>query len=453
MRRSLLSFSLLAGLLLSTLATAGVALAQTDEPVAAEPPAIDVIKVDGPIDGVLLGYLEDRLDDAVAENAVVVLQLDSPGTMGQDGVELGDRLVSLPVPVLVWTGPVPAKASGAGMLLLYAASLPSVAPGSQTGPLRPVDMLRPDDVPPDMDASIDAWLAARDRTGVRREFEQEAMNAQQAIDRGFAEIAATSVPDLLAQADGRTVQTAAGPVKLRTRIATEEGEPGVSIRFIEPGPIQRVEHAISTPSMVYFLLLVALACLAFELTQPGFGFAGFAGLGLLAMAVYGIVVVPPSWIGLALVLAGVGLAVLDLRMRRLGWVSALGLVCLVAGSVLIYGGVAPAVRISPWLIAGMAVGSVLYYGFGLTVAVQSRDRILATQRGLIGLIGEARGRLAPDGPVHVKGAMWRGRAVGEDPIPSGAKVRVRGVDGLVLRVEAEPDGDDDDALAPADGSV
>ena len=34
--------------------------------------------------------------------------------------------------------------------------------------------------------------------------------------------------------------------------------------------------------MIYFLLVLGLACLAFELTQPGFGFAGFAGVGMLA---------------------------------------------------------------------------------------------------------------------------------------------------------------------------
>ena len=92
------------------------------------------------------------------------------------------------------------------------------------------------------------------------------------------------------------------------------------------------------------------------------------------------------------------------------------------------------------------VASLLYYGFGLTVALQSRDRIVNTQRGLIGLVGEARGRLAPEGPVFVKGAMWRGRSGGEAIAP-GTPVRVRGVDGLVLKVEAEP-GATADAARP-----
>jgi membrane-bound ClpP family serine protease len=68
---------------------------------------------------------------------------------------------------------------------------------------------------------------------------------------------------------------------------------------------------------------------------------------------------------------------------------------------------------------------------------------------LIGLVGEARGRLAPDGPVYVKGAVWRGRSTG-DEIASGTAVRVRGVDGLVLRVEPELADDPDDVPHPAD---
>ncbi|MGZ8571853.1 MAG: NfeD family protein [Actinomycetota bacterium] len=189
--------------------------------------------------------------------------------------------------------------------------------------------------------------------------------------------------------------------------------------------------------MVYFLLVLALAALAFELTQPGFGFAGFAGLGMLALGLYGLTVVPVNWLGLALLVGGIGLMVLDVRASKLGPLTVAGLLAFAAGSVLAWRGMAAPMRISPWLIGGAVVASALYYGFALTVAIQSRDRIVNAQRGLIGLVGEARGKLAPDGPVYVKGAMWRGRSTG-DEIESGTAVRVRGVDGLVLRVEAEP---------------
>jgi membrane-bound serine protease (ClpP class) len=188
------------------------------------------------------------------------------------------------------------------------------------------------------------------------------------------------------------------------------------------------------------LLVLGLAGLAFELTQPGFGFAGFAGLGMLVLAVYGLTVVPFSWVGLALLLLGVGLMTLDVRLRRLGLATAAGLGAFVAGSAIVFGGVADQIDVSPWLIGGFAIGALLYWGFGLTVAVQSRERLSSAQQGLVGLVGEARGALEPEGPVYVKGAMWRGRSA-NGPIPAGARVRVRAVDGLVLRVQAEPTPD------------
>lgn len=415
------------------------ALAQTTD-VPGNPVA--VIKVEGAIDRPLMGYLQAQIDQAVADRAVIVLQVNSAGTIGQDGIALAQQLVSLPVPVLVWVGEVPARASGAGMLLMDAASLASVAPGSQTGPLNPIDLLHPAPPPADLNQTIEGWLAARDRTGVRLEHQDEAMPGALAVEYRFAAFGATSVIDLLNQADGDTVQTAAGPWELHTKVATTDADVsngvGVTIRFIEPGLLVRGAHAVATPTMVYVLLVLGLACVAFELTQPGFGFAGFCGLFLLALGIYGATVAVPQWPGAVLLLAGIAAMVVDLRMRRLGVLTYAGLALFAAGSFLVYRGVADAIRISPWLIGGAVIASWLYYGFALTVAVQSRDRIIATQQGLIGLVGEARGRLAPDGPVHVKGAMWRGRSLG-DPIAPGTKVRVRGVDGLVLKVEPEPD--------------
>ena len=223
---------------------------------------------------------------------------------------------------------------------------------------------------------------------------------------------------------------------LRTAIATSGTRSTVDIRFVGLGPIVRVKHAVATPTFVYALVALGLAALAFELTQPGFGFAGFSGVFLIALAVYGLTVVPFSWVGLGLLAGGVGLMVLDVVSRRLGVWTALGLGAFIGGSVLAFRGLDEALSISPWLIGGTVVATFLYYGFGLTVALQSRDRIVSTQRGLIGLVGEARGRLAPDGPVFVKGTLWRGRSAGE-PIESGTSVRVRGVDGLILRVEPE----------------
>jgi membrane-bound serine protease (ClpP class) len=425
-------------LVVATLLTIGIIAGQA---AGATPRTthVHVIEVEGPIDRPLRAYLEERLAAAERMGALVVLQLDTPGALGQDGVALAERVARLEVPVLTWVGPVPAKASGAGLLLMLASSLAAVAPGSQTGPLMPVDVLHPDREFAGLTGRVERWLQLRGRE-VDLDAVDRPLPAQGALDAGIADATAYSVPELLRAVDGRTVLTPTGGVELRTRVATtkaEASERTVRILFQEPGLIARVLHAVATPSMVYFLLVLGLAALAFELTQPGFGFAGFSGIALSALATYGLTVALPSWPWFALMLSGIGLLMLDVRLRSLSWPTWIGSAAFGVGSYLAWNDVAPSIRISPWLIGGATLVSLLYYGFALTVALQSRDRIVGTQRGLIGLIGEARGRLAPDGPVYVKGALWRGRTSG-GPIEAGAPIRVRGVDGLILQVEAEP---------------
>jgi membrane-bound serine protease (ClpP class) len=400
------------------------------------------VKIEGAIDRPLLGYVTSQLDAAEARGAVVVLQLNTSGTLDQNGVALAQRVADMRVPVVAWTGPAPSRASGAGMLLMYAASISAVYPGSQVGPLLPLDLAHPDAVPAGLHETISGWLAAHGRTA-DLEAPDGRLDGQEAVTRGVAAFGVYSVTELLNQLDGQTVQTAAGSVVLHTHVATtaQEAQSGtVSIRFENLGPVRRVEHGVATPSMIYTLLMLGFAGIAFELTQPGFGFAGVSGVVLLSLAFYGLTVVPVSVLGLALLIGGIVLLCVDVLLRRLGVWTALGVGAFLAGSVVAWHGVADAISLSPWLVGGLGVATVLYYGFGLTVALQSRDRVLTTQRGLIGLVGEARGNLAPDGPVFVKGALWRGRST-DGAIAAGTKVRVRGVDGLILRVEPDPGPD------------
>ncbi len=398
------------------------ATAQTDEP------SVVVVKVDGSIDRTLGGYLLDALREAEEAGSTVVLQLDSAGTLDQDPMSLATRIHDATVPVIVWVGPSPAKAQGAGLLLLYAASVGAVAPGVGVGPLEPLDLADAEaPAPADIQSLVESWAEERGRP-IPAAIPDHPVPAQVALDDGIAQYAAPSVPDLLDQLDGTTVGTAEGDVTLQTRIARAEGEPPVQVRFVDLGPIARVLHAASSPTWIYVLLVLGLAGLAFELTQPGFGFAGFAGVAMLALAVYGLTVVPFSWPGLLALTLGLGLMTLDVRIRKLGPLTALGLVAFVAGSVVVFGGVADQIDVSPWLIGSAAVAALLYWGFGLTVAVQSRDRISSTAAGA-GRAGrrgprrpEARGpRLREGDPVARAEHERPDRGRHADPRPGGRR--------------------------------
>jgi len=410
----------------------GPAVAQSGDP------SVVVAKIEGSIDSTLASFLLDVVEDAEAEGSAIVLQLDSAGTLDLDAVALAERLHEATVPVIVWVGPSPAKAQGAGLLFLYAASLGAVAPGVGIGPLEPLDLTteRPAVPRADLEALATQWMQEFGRE-TPAEFPDAPVPAAEALEGNMAEVAAVSVVGLLAEADGMTVGTGAGPVELRTKIATTEAEDPVTVRFTELGPVDRVLHAAASPTWIFVLLVLGLAALAFELTQPGFGFAGFSGAGMVGLAAYGLTVVPFSPIGLGVLVLGIGAMTLDVRLRRLGPLTAAGLIAFASGSVLVFADVSDAIDLSLWLVAGMVVGALLYWGFILTVAVKTRERLTSSQRGLVGLTGETRGDLEPEGLVFVKGALWRGRSA-DGPIPSGTRIRVRAVEGLILRVERDP---------------
>jgi membrane-bound serine protease (ClpP class) len=399
-----------------------------------------VLKVDGSIDRTMASYLEDGIATAEHDGSIVVIQLDTPGTLDRDPIELAGRIHAARVPVVVWVGPAPARASGAGVLFLAAASLGAIAPGVGVGPLLPVDLVRaaPSSAPA-LGALASGWAEDLGKpTPVS--LPSGEVPAQAALDANLAQIGAGSISDLLDRIDGRTVRSATGPLTLHTEVATAAGQPSVGIRFTSLGPVDRVLHAAASPAAIYVLLVLGLAALAFELTQPGFGFAGVAAVAMLGLGGYGLSAVPASWPWLGLLVFGIVLMDADVVLRRLGPLTLLGAAGFAGGSLLAFGDVSPTIGISPWLIGAFTVGSVLYYGFALTVAVQSRERITTTQRGLVGLVGETRGELTPEGPVYVKGTLWRGRS-NDGPIAAGTRIRVRGVDGLTLRVEPEgPEG-------------
>src|SRR2546427_5270482 len=82
----------------------------------------------------------------------------------------------------------------------------------------------------------------------------------------------------------------------------------------------------------------------------------------------------------------------------------------------------------------------LLFGFGFTVALRARERVRTAQVGLVGLVGEVRSDLNPEGGVEVKGALWRARS-NNGGIPKGTRGRVRGIGGLILCVGGGPGSD------------
>lgn len=422
------------------------ALAAVAGPAAADgtpsaAPSVDIVKVQGTIDPALAGYVRDTIADAERMHSTVILQIDSGGSYGTQAQELARFVRHATVPVVAWAGPAGARVQGGALFLFYASSLATMAPGAGIGPARPFDLAtrasREDPTAVRLNGLALVALApgaGATAKGAARLVGGAELAAGPAKADGAVAMIAPDIPTLLEQLDGRPVTTAGGSATLAT--LDKPGRP-VFVRFHEIGLWARLLHSVSTPVAVYVLLVLGVWGLAFELTQPGFGLAGIGGTLFVLLAAYGLTVVPVHWLGIVLLLAGVGLQGLDVILGKLGWLTGLGTAAFAAGSAWAWWGIAPNADVPAWLIAFMTVAGVLLFGFGFTVALRARERVRSAQIGLVGLVGEVRSDLNPEGGVEVKGALWRARS-NNGQIPRGTRVRVRGVDGLILRVEPEP---------------
>ena len=99
-----------------------------------------MVKVDGVIDPAQAAYVRGSIERSKRVGATVILQVDSRGGYGDEGVRLGRFIRSAAVPVVSWVGPSGARAAGGALFLLYGSSLAAMAPGAGIGPARPFDL-------------------------------------------------------------------------------------------------------------------------------------------------------------------------------------------------------------------------------------------------------------------------------------------------------------------------
>ncbi|HEX6209011.1 MAG TPA: nodulation protein NfeD [Actinomycetota bacterium] len=406
---------------------------------------VDVIELEGVIDPTTADYLADEIDRSVETGSgLVVIQIDTPGGLDVSMRDMVATILASEVPVAVWVGPPGARAASAGVFLVYASHVAAMAPATNIGAAHPVNLgggETPDAA--EEKAVNDAAKFLRslaERRGRPTDFaeaavrESESLSAQEAVDREVIEVLSPSLTDLLAQLDGREVQTDRGTETLVT-VATEDRP--LEIRFHQMGLLRQILHAVSNPTVAFLLLTLGFWAIIFEISQPGFGIAGVGGAIALVLAFYALAVLPVNLAGLILVLLGLVLFTIDVFVQGLGVFTVGGALAFGIGGFLLFAGASPEFRISPWVIVGLLIGSVLFFGFAMTAALRARRRASMTgQEGLVGLTGEAKADLDPEGHVWVKGALWKARALGE-PIPEGSRIRVRRVDGLLLLVQRE----------------
>ena len=206
---------------------------------------------------------------------------------------------------------------------------------------------------------------------------------------------------------------------------------------MEMGWAEKMLDTLSDPNIAYILFMLGVYGLMFELYNPGSIFPGIVGVISLVLAFYTMHTLPINYAGLALIIFGIILFLLEIKIVSHGLLAIGGAVSLFLGSIMLIrtSSVLEFVEISWFVIVASVAITTFFFVFllGLGLKVQ-RNKPITGKEGIIGEIGETLSLLNPEGTVRVQGELWQAESA-SGKIAKGERVRVVEIQNLKLRVE------------------
>jgi len=407
--------------------------------VADEPALVFTVTLDDAVHPITARFLGEAIERANREGAaLLILRLDTPGGLSTSMEEMITAITHSRAPVAVFVHG--SKAASAGFFLTIAADVAVMAPGTRIGAAHPVAAMGeiPKDSPMmakvenDAAAYIRSLAANRGRNAEAAERavrDSSAYTEREALDLGLIDLICSDEGEILKALDGRPVRRFNGESETlrlaRTRIVT-----------LDMTASERFLSMLANPALAALLLFIGMLGLYVEFTHPGLIAPGLVGGVCLLLFMLATQILPINWVGVALVVLGLVMFVLEIKIISHGALTAGGIACLIVGSLLLFRNVPdlPGVRAARLIIVGIAAAAAVLMAI-LTFLVTRvwRRKPTTGASGLVSEQGTALTDIDPEGRVFVHGEYWNARA--SQPVHKGAKVLVKGVRNLVLEVE------------------
>jgi membrane-bound serine protease (ClpP class) len=404
-------------------------------PAAAATPRVLAIHFDADVNPVTQNYLCHELGQAAKNHYdAAAIILNTPGGLlnSKDKIVLCE--LAAKVPVLVWVGPNGSFAGSAGVWLAEAADYLGMAPETNIGSSTPIDSSG-GNIGSDLRRKLINHEAASLRAlaqshGRNAKWADRAVRvatnatAQEALRLHVIDAVAPTLPALLQQAEGVKTKPRGFVLHLA----------GAQIHDVHPSFFTRLLNTLIDPNILTLLFLAGLAGIGYEIFHPGVVLPGALGLVALITALFGFSVLPISWAGVILLLAGVGLLVADVHVTSHGALTVAGLICLAVGAIMLFQNAPAPYHTSKPLVITIAVVLGGIWAFAVSKAWSVRHKpIEVSPEAIAGAVGEVR----RDGLVFVNGELWQARTPDGERLKPGERVRVESLDGLVLTVRPE----------------
>ncbi|MCP4035561.1 MAG: nodulation protein NfeD, partial [bacterium] len=292
---------------------------------------INVATISGSINPASAAYLIESIEVSEREGAAALLvELDTPGGLVSSTRDILQAMLNSSVPIIVYVTPRGAWAISAGTFITVAANVAAMSPGTSIGAAHPVSagggtqrqpaepgeegQPAPGSVDVGMEKAENALAAMMESIAQERNRnvdwvveavrESVAVSETKALELGVIDIVAQSRADLLERIEGRVV-----------RVNGEEQElklAGLPTKNLEMTLLQTIFNFLADPNVAILLFFAGGLGLYAEFNSPGLIVPGAVGLVCMVLAAIAFQILPFDWVGLILVLAGLGLFVAEM---------------------------------------------------------------------------------------------------------------------------------------------
>ncbi len=400
-----------------------------------------LIELNGSVNPVIADYIVNSIKKANQDNMQFVLMImDTPGGLLNSMRDIIKAILDSEIPVIVYTYPKGAQAASAGGFIMIAAHIAAMSPGTEIGAMHPVSPFL--NFSPDqkqngiMEKKVlnDTVAYAKSLAELRKrniawveKAVREAISStnNEALRLGVIDVVANDIADLLSKVDGKKIKTKDAYVVLKTKNIQQQQ---YTMDWKE-----KILNYFADPQMVFFLFIIAVVGIGFEMKNPGMIVPGVIGAIALFLFLLAIKVLPVNFAGLTFIILAIILFILELKFTSYGLLTLGGIIAFVIGSMILFDSPLPGGQIPLTSIITVLAVLLLFIFVVIRAVIKVHTQKAVTGiEGMIGEKGEAAIDFTGKGTIEIHGELWT--AISQEPLKKGDRVEVVKMEGMVLYV-------------------